>query len=360
VKIASPIAITDATLVSSNVPEGAAAAYNAGATYAAGDVVSYSADGSLLLPQWYSLQSSNTGHTPGEIGSEAWWGSLATQAAAAYSAGTTYAAGDGVQIDTGGVHQLWWSVVDDNTGNTPADDAGDHWLLQSPTNRWAMFDRALGFSTATLRVATRWPELIDVTLAPTGPLDTVVAFVSWADTIQVTVTDALSVVIYDETLDLTGDPGQAKWQLDGVPHVRPFVFEDVVFTEGSEVRVQISKPGAFATCPELILGQSIDAGGTRWGSRVGIQDYSVVQANDFGVFEVTLRPWHRRASFDVLVAAADVDPLIEFLTLHRGSPLLFIGDATYRSTVVFGFFRAFEETIPWPDLTVLTIDLESI
>jgi hypothetical protein len=42
-----------------------------------------------------------------------------TYAALPYSALTTYTAGNGAQIDGVDVHQLWWSVVDDNLANDP-------------------------------------------------------------------------------------------------------------------------------------------------------------------------------------------------------------------------------------------------
>lgn len=361
-KIIPPITVTDATLISTNVSENAPTAYSAGTTYAAGDMVSYNGGSSLLLDQWASAQSSNTGHTPGVSGEE-WW-VYCGQAAAAYDAGTTYAAGDGAQIDAGGVHQMWWSVVDDNTGNAPQADAGDHWLNMGATNRWAMFDLALGFSTinSTLtRIATRWGEKIDVTLEPAALMDTVVAWVIDADSVQVTVTDAGSVVIYDETITLTGDAALEKWQLDGVPYLRPVSFEGVTFTAGSQVRVQIFKPGGVAICAELILGMAIDAGPTLAPATVGIQDYSVIQADEFGTFSVTPRAWHRKGSFTVLLAEDDVDPCMEMLTRFRGRPLQFIAVSQYRrAVVIFGFLRSFEQTLTFPDATALTIDLESI
>lgn len=357
-KIVPPITITDAMLVSSNVSAGPAADYSAGTTYAAGAVVSGVTSASLKT-QYVSLQSSNTGHTPGASGSETWW-KVMTTAASAYSSGTTYAAGDGAQIDTGGVHQLWWSVVDANTGNNPQADAGDHWLLQSATNRWAMFDQALGFGKGNVRIATRWGGLIDVTLAPTAALDTVCAWVIDADSVQVTVTDSGASVIYDQTITLTGDSGQIKWQLDGVAHLRPVTFEGVIFTAGSHVRVQIVKSGGVAVCAELLLGLAIDAGATLAPANVGIQDYSVIQTDEFGTFSVNKRAWHRRGSFNIKVAETDIDPCIDLLTQWRGNPLLFIGASMYRATTIFGFFRSFEETISFPGATILQIDLESI
>lgn len=356
-KIVPPITITDAMLVSANVSEGPAADYNAGTTYAAGDVVSGVTANSLKI-QYASLQGGNLNHTPGASGSEAWWRAIG-YAAQPYNAGTTYPVGEsggGAQIDGDDVHQLWWSVVDDNTGNDPTADAGDHWLLMSPTNRWAMHDLALGFGTGNTRVATRWGELIDYTYEIDEALDTVCAFVLQGASVRVSV----AATAYDRTITVEGDAGRVKWQIDDAPHMHKVLFDDVDFNSGDQIRVRISNPGGIAACAELVFGLAIDAGGTRWGSRPGVQDYSIIAPDDFGTFQVTKRPWHQRWSGEVLVDTADLDPMMELLTLKRGSPLLFVGHPDYRSTIVFGIVKSFEPTIPWPDMTVFALDLESV
>jgi hypothetical protein len=39
---------------------------------------------------------------------------------------------------------------------------------------------------------------------------------------------------------------------------------------------------------------------------------------------------------------------MDLLTKYRGQPMLFIGAAAYRSSVVFGFVRSFDEVISFP------------
>jgi hypothetical protein len=167
-KVFKPITITDDILVSSNVDVGPAADWSSGTTYALGDVVS-GVNAISLKTQWVSLQNGNTNHDP--AASTGWWRAIG-QAAAEYDAGTTYVADDGAQIDADGTHVMWRSVVDDNTGHDPQADAGVYWLEQSATNYWAMHDLALGFSIGNTRIATRWPEIIDNTYAPTTDVDT--------------------------------------------------------------------------------------------------------------------------------------------------------------------------------------------
>lgn len=66
-KVLAPMAITDALLTSSTLPETEHAAWNSGTTYAAADRVIY------LHTVYQSLQASNTNKTPGATDSALWW-----------------------------------------------------------------------------------------------------------------------------------------------------------------------------------------------------------------------------------------------------------------------------------------------
>lgn len=66
-KVLAPLAITDALLTSSTLPETEHAAWNSGTTYAAADRVIY------LHTVYESLQASNTNKTPGATASALWW-----------------------------------------------------------------------------------------------------------------------------------------------------------------------------------------------------------------------------------------------------------------------------------------------
>ena len=60
---------------------------------------------------------------------------------AAWVSGTTYAAGDRV-IRTG-THRIYERLIP-GAGTTPPESDSANWLDAAPTNRWAMFDGAVG------------------------------------------------------------------------------------------------------------------------------------------------------------------------------------------------------------------------
>jgi hypothetical protein len=92
--------------------------YAGGTTYASGDYVYY--QGSV----YKSMQAANTGHTPGAAGSEPWWTpSYWVDGTAAWSVGTTYAAGAYVTRNGGAFRSLQAA----NTGNDPATASSTWW-----------------------------------------------------------------------------------------------------------------------------------------------------------------------------------------------------------------------------------------
>jgi hypothetical protein len=138
-KIIRPLTITDAVLSASNVVEAAPAAYAGGTTYGVGDTVSVVALGTLLNV-YTSLQAANIGHTPAS--SPTWW-SLTGETYAEYDAGDTYAEGD-VVIDAT-LHREFGSLQAANVGNDLTDQ--DWWLDLGATNRWKMFDQSVTSQT---------------------------------------------------------------------------------------------------------------------------------------------------------------------------------------------------------------------
>ena len=57
-----------------------------------------------------------------------------------YAAGTAYALGDRVIVPA--THDVWESLANANTGNTPA-TSPTWWVRVGPTNRMAMFDTSV-------------------------------------------------------------------------------------------------------------------------------------------------------------------------------------------------------------------------
>lgn len=81
-----------------------------------------------------------------------------------YASGTTYAAGDHCIVTTSGVHKIYESLQNANTGHDPTLAASSTWWLDcGATNRWSPFDQVVG-SQASQSESMTWvlePGLID-------------------------------------------------------------------------------------------------------------------------------------------------------------------------------------------------------
>ena len=100
--------------------------------------------------------------------------------------------------------------------------------------------------------------------------------------------------------------------------------------------------------------------GIQYGARVGIQDYSRKEKNDFGDTVLVQRAFAKRANFDMQVAKAEVDSLQNFLSDVRAKPCLWIGSADYESTTVFGFYKNFDILISYPTFADCSLELEGL
>ncbi len=157
-RVTPPVEITTTRLTSSSAAEPhAPAAYNAGTTYAYGDIVSVAADFAI----YESLFGSNTGNAPST--NPTWWRIIGTTETA-YNAGTTYGLGDTVSSSTS--HRCYESLAAGNLGNplpVLPETLTTKWMDVGPTNRYAMFD--LSRNTQTV-CDTSIHEVMTLDVAP--------------------------------------------------------------------------------------------------------------------------------------------------------------------------------------------------
>lgn len=345
-KIIRPISVTAANLSASNVPETAPASYNAGTTYAAAALVSVVSG--TARDVYESLAGSNTGNAPAS--SPAWWKFLA-RTYADYSAGTTYAAGD-VVLGTG--NREYESVQAGNVGHALDDPAW--WLDRGASNRFRMFDQSNGSVTA--RTGS-----IDVTIPVTGRIDSVGLLNLVAASVQVIVTTVADGEIYNETVNLVDSAGIDDWYeyfFEDIVRRGDLVLTNIPLNGNPTVRVIINEPDGTAQVGSLIIGQSRDLGTTIHPARIGIQDFSRKDQDQFGNYTIIQRAFARRTTFKVAVDEDAVDSFVTLLAAYRAEPVLWVGVDQYSATWVFGFYRDFAFDMANPNETYLNIELEGL
>lgn len=271
-----------------------------------------------------------------------------------WAAGTTYAIGDRVILAA--QHKVYQSAAAGNVGKSPATDL-QAWSIVGPTNRWRVFDKSNSTQTAqagSIQYRLRMGQAI-TSLAALN--------LTGATSLRVQVVDPVYGTVYDKTTDLSSVPvssGWWEWYFGERRTPKQSLLLDLPSFPGADVLIDLVGTAELAV-GVLLLGQMRPFSmGVRMGARVGIQDYSRKERTEFGDTVLVERAFARRASFSLLLRAAEVDALNDFLADVRATPCLWIGSGRYESTTVYGFYKSFDIVISYYDYSDCELELEGL
>ncbi|WP_314716576.1 hypothetical protein, partial [Sphingobium yanoikuyae] len=246
----------------------------------------------------------------------------------AWSASATYALGARVILSS--THRIYESAANGNVGNDPTGAAGQ-WIDIAPTNRWAMFDQALGSQTE--RAGS-----IVVSLDPIDPIDAVALLDVTAASVRVQASG------YDRTLSPAIQPGAVT-------------FLDLPATAGA-VTITISGSGTVSA-GTLLIGKLLGLGTTEASPTAAITDYSRKETDAFGEVTVVERAWAKRMDVKSLISTTAVDVVAARIANVRAMPALWIGDATLESLAIYGFFKDFSIAVD-EHVSTLSLSIEGL
>lgn len=255
---------------------------------------------------------------------------------AEWAAGTNYVAKQRViRVAT---HRIY-EAVRASSGKDPSTRADDSdWIDIGPTNRWAMFDQAVGSSTVAQGAIT-------VTLAP-GSVGALAIADTNADTARVVVKVG-GTVLYDRTLSTNASGGVIDDWYDyffaPIGKLMTLIFYDLPLYPNASIEVTITgpDPNGPVSVGTLLTGSLTQLGSTEAGASIGILDFSRKETDDFGVTTVVERAWSKRMTAKAMIDTAAVDGIQRALAGVRATPCLWIGEDGYDSLAVYGFFKDF-------------------
>lgn len=222
----------------------------------------------------------------------------------AWSSGANYEAG--ARVISPITHNIYESLASFNAGHDPADS--DQWLEVGPTNRWAMFDEALG-------TATSGPSPLTVTLAP-GAADALALLDVVGTSVRVQATG------YDQTL---------------APASGAATFFDLPL-DGGQITVTLTGAGTVSI-GTLLVGRMRALGLTEAEPTSGITDFSRKDRDAFGTVTLVERAWAKRMSAKSLIRTDAVDTVADRLVTVRAKPALWMADRLRDSLKVYGFVK---------------------
>ena len=273
---------------------------------------------------------------------------------AAWSGASTYALGDRrILIST---HKIYESLQAGNLNKNPATEAS-WWVEVGPTNQWKLFD--LSSTTQTQVGAADYYEF-----EPGQAVNAVsLVNISGILTVRVRLTDPSFGVVYDKTANLMGSPSESSWWawFFGVRTEQiQFTDADLPSYPNATLRIDVTSSGV-AFIGALVFGVQRTIGmGVQQGLRLGLQDYSRKERNEWGDTVLVQRAYAKRATVSMLLDNRELDNAYTLLVDLRATPCLWVISDNYSSLSLFGFFSNFEITISYARYSDVSIELESL
>lgn len=271
----------------------------------------------------------------------------------AWASTKAYAIGDRVMLEHRNYEAL---VAHSNKSPTGTATNPPTWLDLGPTNRWRLFDDKIGTETSN-------PESIALTIVPGRAVDSLAFFGLDAASIYVRIVDPYQGIVYESSVSPVSTDGINDWYgyfFSPVEVSEDFVLLDVPVGSYGSIEIRISKPGGVARVGALILGKAAVLGEALYGTAVGITDYSRKERDEFGNMVVVERDYSKRADFDVMVPTGMVSQVQRLLSKYRAKPLVWIGEASLQSTILYGFYKEFNLVISGPTASDCSISVEGL
>lgn len=268
---------------------------------------------------------------------------------------TTYNVGDRVIVTTG-YHKIYECVTSHSSASHFPPDSPTIWAEVGFTNRWRMLDESGGttttnpdsisitFDVAGKLTAIGFMELSARTISISGNLDGT-EFYSTTLTLQ----DQMNISDWYEYFTLGLDPQ------------REAVFLNIPYVDGAQFTITISNPGGTAACGNLVFGDMFLIGQTQYGATVGTIDFSKKSVDEFGRATLIKRNSSKRVTANVWIQKALTDRVFRKLDEVRATPCLWISaKGEYECLTVYGFYRDYSIGIEYPSYSVLQVEIEGL
>lgn len=249
-----------------------------------------------------------------------------------------------------------WEALTTTTKEPGVSGSENDWLDAGATNRWRMFDNKVG--TQTVRI-----DGIEVVIEQDDFVDAVSLLNILANAIRVTVTDPNEGEVYQkqiETLD-AGAPDWWEYFFDPLTRMSDVVFDDLPPYAGVQVKVEaLITEGEEARIGTLTMGSVFQIGCARWGSSVGIRDFSIKEQDEWGNTFIQQRDYSKRAEFDLIIETPRVDMVQAELAKLRSTACVYIAHRKFTSTIVYGFYRELMTVLATPPVSECTLTIEGL
>jgi len=230
------------------------------------------------------------------------------------------------------------------------------WVNVAPTNKWALFDSVN--STQSLETTQL---IVEITNGQT--VNSVAGFsIEEATAINITVTDPMVGEVYNTDVDMVDNSAVADWYyyyFAPIVQVSQFALLDLPAYPDATIKMTVD--GNDIKFGSFVLGNQIELGVANYGTSVQLLDFSRKEPDDFGNIVVTQGRTSKLVDFDVTIPKEKVNFVFSVLSSITTIPSVWVGDdGSNDPTLVFGYYRDYQNNISSPTITDATIQVEGL
>lgn len=126
------------------------------------------------------------------------------------------------------------------------------------------------------------------------------------------------------------------------------------------VDITITYTGETAKVGGVVLGLQSTLGYTRWNPTYRIHDYSIKQADEYGVYSISERAFSKRISCDIEIDYASIPDVTNLLAAYRSTLLVWVGIDDFSPMIVYGICKDFSVVIPHLVYAECNIEIEGL
>jgi len=256
-------------------------------------------------------------------------------------------------------HRIYECTADPDTTDQPSVGALKEiptWVDIAPTNKFAMFDNV---NSTTSKAASQIVVEIDDPLLING----LAGFnISGATSINIRVTDPVAGVVYDKNISMVDNSEVVDWYsyyFSDIVQISQFLKLDLPAYVNAVVRLEIN--GTNIKIGTFVLGNQKNLGVANIGSSVQLLDFSKKETDSFGNFVVKKGRNSKLVNYDVTINKSRVNYVFDLISSITTVPAVWIGaDDSNDPSIVYGYYRDFQDNINSHTLTSATIQVEGL
>ncbi|OEZ91454.1 hypothetical protein [Duganella phyllosphaerae] len=272
-----------------------------------------------------------------------------------YNPATSYPLAARVIVVGVGVHLVYESLQASNVGHTPA-ASPEHWVKVGATNRWRMFDASITTQAEnedSISVSIKATgiangiALLNIDCAIIRIVATDVEFgVVYDKTINPAMTSGISDIY--------------SYFREPVTRVSEMALTDLPSYSNMTIDVTLSSPGNVVRCGGIVIGQMRLMGDLQYGAKSGIANYTKKTRDQWGNFDVVEGPFSNTATWSIWIKSTEVDLVKRLLSQYRATPIVYIGADSYGALILYGYYKDFSIDIAYPTISICSLELEGL